>query len=164
VKTFRMDSRLEASRSPTPLPDRRASLNLELLAKKTTAQREHPPSRFKPFKIGCGGPQRTQNSSNSLLFRNHPSSCCLKPRLPESNWTSGAGGVDPVSFWFLGHIRLLCRPAWWRWRRHEPSFFGPFLCHKLTPYFGVHLDFFGGAVGGVFAGRGNASLVGRNTH
>jgi hypothetical protein len=32
-----MDSRLVASRSPTPLPDRRTSLNLELLAKKTTA-------------------------------------------------------------------------------------------------------------------------------
>lgn len=31
MKTFVMDSRLEASRSPTPLSDTRASFNLELL-------------------------------------------------------------------------------------------------------------------------------------
>ena len=35
-------------------------MNLESLAKKTTAQREHPPSRFKSFKIGCGGPIHTE--------------------------------------------------------------------------------------------------------
>jgi len=35
-------------------------VNLESLAKKTTAQREHPPSRFKSFKIGCGGPIHTE--------------------------------------------------------------------------------------------------------
>jgi len=68
VKTFRMDSRLDASRSPTPLPDRRTSLNLELLAKKTTAQREHSPSRFKSFKIGCGGLQPSELFS--LAFQN----------------------------------------------------------------------------------------------
>jgi predicted nucleic acid-binding protein len=45
AKTFRMDGRLEASRSPTPLSDRRASLGISNRSgKKTTARREHPPS------------------------------------------------------------------------------------------------------------------------
>jgi len=47
-ETFRMDSRLEASRSPTRLPDRSNPWKSRI-AKKATAQREHPPSRFKSF-------------------------------------------------------------------------------------------------------------------
>ena len=51
-------------------------MNLESLAKKTTAQREHPPSRFKSFKIGCGGlqriikgrPARPAMGSNAFLY------------------------------------------------------------------------------------------------
>src|ERR1700721_862205 len=52
VKTFRMDGRLEASRSLTPLPDRRTSLGISnRWRRKQRLRGEHPLSCFKPFKI-----------------------------------------------------------------------------------------------------------------
>ena len=51
-------------------------MNLESLAKKTTAQREHPPSRFKSFKIGCGGSARYDKIKADVAFRKEVANSC----------------------------------------------------------------------------------------